>query len=146
MLKLTILQGLPASGKSTFAKEQAKNERHTVIVNRDKIREMLKGEYKNFPFNSRMEELVTRIEDYVLEMSLMDNYNVISDNTNFRFTEAKALDICKKIKDFANITVTHEFIKFDTSLKECIERDKLRENIIGEDIITKMYNKYLKND
>lgn len=145
-MKLIILQGLPASGKSTWAKEKAKAEKRTVIVNRDKIREMLKGEYNLFPFNSSMENLVTLIEDYTLNEALVSGYTVISDNTNFRFNEAKAMHICQKLKDQADVDVHFEIIKFHTSLAECIERDSKRPNPIGKEIITNMYNKYLKDD
>ena len=43
--KVTILQGIPASGKSTYAREQAlANPKEVVIVNRDDIRDSL-GKY-----------------------------------------------------------------------------------------------------
>lgn len=39
MRKLTILQGLPASGKSTYARDHV--DAHTVVVSMDGIRRML---------------------------------------------------------------------------------------------------------
>lgn len=45
MQKVIILQGIPASGKSTWAREQAlARPKEVVIVNRDAIRDSL-GKY-----------------------------------------------------------------------------------------------------
>jgi len=137
--KLYITKGLPASGKSTWSKKKVLEEPDTVIVNRDKIREMLKGEYKNFPFGSRMENIVTEIERFSIEAALADNYSVIVDATNFRFDHS--LD--EEYKESYNIDVeTVDFTHID--LKTCIQRDQQRENPVGKLVIEIMYNKYLK--
>ena len=41
-LKITILIGIPASGKSTYAKDYIRNNADTVRVKRDDLRVMLK--------------------------------------------------------------------------------------------------------
>lgn len=138
MKKLYVLKGLPASGKSTWAKEKAKEEPNTVIVNRDKIREMLKGEYKNFPFGTSMEDLVTEIEHFTFQEALSKGYNVIMDATNFRWNLGKTY-----IKLTYNAEL--EIVSFlDVPLEECIRRDSLREISVGKEVIERMYNKYLK--
>jgi predicted kinase len=143
MSKLIILKGLPASGKSTWAKKQAEANLNTVIVSRDSIREMLKGEYKNFPFGTRMEDLVTMIEEQSVYFSLHQGYTVILDATNFRgHSKWKELldrkigegKVSIEIRDFTNV-----------SLEECIERDKKRSRSVGEHVIKNMYEKYLKS-
>jgi len=136
MRKIIILRGLPASGKSTWAKEQVLKENNWIIVNRDKIREMLKGIYSNFPFGTDMENLVTSIEDKSIYKAVELGYDVIVDATNFRGN--------RWIKYKKDVQFTYK--EFDTSLKECIMRDSLREFPIGKEIIIKMYNKYIKND
>jgi len=132
MGKVIILKGIPASGKSTWAKEQVLKHDNLIIVNRDKIREMLKGVYKNFPFGSDMENLVTSIEDKSIYKALEMGYDVIIDATNLRGNK------------WAKYTTDVEFIykEFDTPLEICLSRDSLRDFPIGEYIITKMYNKY----
>lgn len=136
---LYILRGLPASGKSTWARIQAVEDKNTIIVNRDKIREMLKGDYKLFPFGSKLEELVTVIETKSIKEGLLRYHNVIIDSTGFRFNQKDydfVLDHCGakvKIIDFT-----------DVPLEECIERDKKREISVGENVIRRMYDKYLK--
>ncbi len=144
MAKLFILQGLPASGKSTFAKQKAKEEKNTIIINRDKIREMLKGVYSEFPFGSNMENLVTKIEDHALQSALLQGYNVISDNTNFRFNKGKASHIVRTLAPV--VDVEFEFIMFNTDVKECLERDSKREFPVGKKVITDMYFKYMHDE
>jgi predicted kinase len=140
MLTIFITKGLPASGKSTWAKKKVMEYPNTIIVNRDKIREMLKGEYKNFPFGSSMEKLVTQLERGSVVASLDKGYNVIIDATNFRLPTDWVADIarvydCKvQIIDFTHIDV-----------KTCIQRDQQRENPVGKEVIEGMYNKYLKD-
>jgi predicted kinase len=142
MSKLIILKGLPASGKSTWAVNEVEQNDKLIIVSRDSIREMLKGKYKNFPFGSKMEELVTMIEEQSVYFSLHQGYNVILDATNFRGSSKWKEILDKKIgegkvsieiKDFSNV-----------SLEECIERDKTRSKPVGEEVIKKMYEKYIK--
>jgi predicted kinase len=41
---LYILIGLPGSGKTTWAKNKAKDDLRTVIISRDGFRSMIKGE------------------------------------------------------------------------------------------------------
>ena len=132
MGKVIILKGIPGSGKSTWAKEQVLKHDNLIIVNRDKIREMLKGVYKNFPFGSDMEKLVTSIEDKSIYKALEMGYDIIIDATNLRGNK------------WAKYTTDVEFIykEFDTPLEICLSRDSLRDFPIGEYIITKMYNKY----
>lgn len=142
MLTIFVLRGLPASGKSTWSKKKVLEYPNTVIVNRDSIRTMLKGEYKNFPFGSAMEKLVTKIEEYSVNIALSKGYNVILDATNFRSLEkwymlaANAItqsDVAIEIVDFTHV-----------DLKTCIQRDQQRENPVGKEIIIKMAACYLK--
>lgn len=141
MLTIFITKGLPASGKSTWAKKKCMEYPNTVIVNRDKIREMLKGEYKNFPFGSNMEKLVTQLERGSIAASLNEGYNVIIDATNFRLPLEWIVNISKtydcKVEE---IDFTH------VDLKTCIQRDQQRENPVGKLVIERMYNKYLKDE
>lgn len=134
-----MLKGLPASGKSTWAKQKAQSELNTVIVNRDKIREMLKGEYKSFPFGSKMEDLVTTIEHQSIVEALDNGYSVIVDATNFR-NEHLFRGMCTGLDfdaEFVLVDFTH------VSMEECIRRDSQRENPVGENVIKRMNEKYL---
>jgi predicted kinase len=134
-----MLKGLPASGKSTWAKQKAASEPDTIIVNRDSIRAMLKGEYKLFPFNSPMEDLVTIIEQDMVNAALDQGYSVVVDATNFR-NEFMWRSCCSTLNydaEFILVDFTH------VPLEECIKRDSKREFPVGSEIIKRMYEKYL---
>lgn len=133
MTKILMLRGLPASGKSTYAKELARTKGY-IRVNKDDLRSMLNdGKY-----TGKNEKRVLKIEQMIVEEALTSGRNVIIDNTNFNpIHEQKYLMIAKK----HNAELEVKF--FDTPLEECIERDKKRANGVGESVIRKMYKQYL---
>jgi predicted kinase len=135
MQQLIITVGLPASGKSTFAKAWVlEDPTKRIRVNRDDIRRML-GPY----WVPSREDLVTAIEVQCIIKAIHNKFSVIVDATNFKDYKIKnlslTLGIDPEIKDFTNI-----------SLEECIARDAFRdkEEQVGEEVIRNMYNKYLK--
>lgn len=139
-LQLIYTKGLPASGKTKFSREwvnEAPTER--VRINRDDIRRMI-GPY----WVPSREDLVTMMEDYLISVAIEDEYSVIVDATNFKGGQRfkTILESCINghnveiiIKDFT-----------DTPLEVCLERDKNRskEEQVGEEVIRNFYNKYLK--
>ena len=75
---MLILQGLPASGKNTYAKEWVNQDpKHRVRINRDIMRLML-----NPIYSMDHENLVTDILDFALNNILAHNYDVVIDNMN----------------------------------------------------------------
>lgn len=140
MQQLVICKGLPASGKSTWAKAWVLESPKTRIrVNRDDIRRML-GPY----WVPSREDLVTEYEQDMVTTALRNGYSVIVDATNFK--DQWIIDIHKratayspnielKVQDFTHV-----------SLEECIKRDSLRvkSEQVGEKVIVGMYDKYLK--
>lgn len=133
---LTILRGLPASGKSTWAKEKIK-EGSTLRVCRDDIRNMLIPDYS---FNGEIDEcLVTEIENSSIKEALIYGYDVIVDATNFRGHE-RFIELMPKEEDIDLVIK-----EFNVSLEECIKRDKKREKPTGIKVILGMYNHYIKD-
>lgn len=142
MPKVTILKGLPASGKSTWAKEQVKYDKNTVIVNRDSLRRM-RGEY----WIPSQEDMITEWEDDCIVDALNHGHNVIVDATNLN--DNRSLARIKTWKNRVNeiTNVSHEFIHFtNVDVDECIRRDANRVESVGKEVIMNMYNKYLKPD
>lgn len=133
MLKLIVLQGLPGSGKTTWARNYVKKRKDYVIVNRDSIRHM-RGDY----WIPEQEPLITKIEDMCIEISLKNGYNVIVDATNFR-----GLDRFEKLILDYKEEIDIELKFFDIPLEECILRDSKRENSVGKLVIENMYKKYI---
>ena len=122
MPTLTICIGLPASGKSTWAKNQAKNHANTIVVNRDTLR-------LNNPGKS--EQYIRETRDHSIAMGLGKGFDVISDDTNLIPKTFKHLEDLGKsmganiiVKDFSDVPV-----------EECIRRDTLREASVGEKVI-----------
>ena len=132
---MLILQGLPASGKSTYAKEWVNQDpKHRVRINRDTMRLML-----NPIYSMDHENLVTDILDYALNNILAHNYDVVIDNMNL--SKKYVDDLEAKAKE-ANYEIVIKSFK-DVPLDVCIERDSKRELSIGKSVITALHKKYL---
>jgi predicted kinase len=135
-MKILVLQGLPASGKSTFAKITISQNPNWVRVNRDDIRTML-----SFQWNNQYEDLVKSIEADIVKTIIRQGYSVIIDDTNLN---PKICDNWKEVANELSCNISFKF--FHCPVAECIRRDKVRPNHSGETIIKALYNKYLKID
>ncbi len=130
--KLIVLQGAPAAGKSTWAREFVTGKTDWVIVNRDSLRNMC-GDY----WIPSREDYITTLEENSITSALSSKYNVIIDSTNLNpKTIAKWKEIAEKFK--AEI----EFKEFYIPFEEAVERDSKRENPVGKKVIKKFYRMY----
>lgn len=134
-MKLLLLKGLPASGKTTFAKELVRNDGNWVRVNKDDLRNMLNGG----KWSGARERKVVELERRLVTEALENGKNVVVDDTNLNPTHEQYF---KELAESHN--VDFEIREFDTPLEECIKRDNARPNGVGETVIRKMYNQYLK--
>lgn len=132
MPKLLILQGAPASGKSTFARQLAHEDKSYVIVNRDSIRNS-RGDY----WIPSQEDYITSIEEFSIKNALGRGYNVIVDATNLN---PITINKWKVIADEFNAEI--EFKMFEISFEDAVARDKLRDNSVGEKVIKEFFRKY----
>lgn len=132
-----MTKGLPASGKTTWTKELLKSEPGKwKRVNKDDLRAML----DNSQWSKQNEKFIISSRDTLIHISLNDGYSVIVDDTNLH--PKHEIDLKKIAEDHA---VTFEIKDFsEVSLNECLRRDKLRVNAVGEKVIMRMYNQYLK--
>jgi predicted kinase len=138
MPTLTLLRGLPGSGKSTWAKEQvAKDPTKTVRVNKDDLRAMLHaGVWKG----DKTERLVLAVRDDIVHEALAGGIDVIVDDTNLEPKHEQELrEIASDYK--AKFIVNESFL--DVPLKDCIKNDLKRPNSVGHKVINKMHIKYL---
>lgn len=143
--QLIYCTGLPASGKSTWSKEQVANSNGTIKrVNKDDLRAML-----DVSVHSKdREKFVVDIRDEIIRRTLREGKSVISDDTNFgqkhpaRFQEladeytAETGNPCE---------VIHKSFE-DVSVQECIKRDAGRTGVahVGEKVIMRMYSQFLR--
>lgn len=137
-MKIIMTKGLPASGKSTWARQYVLDHPDYMRVNKDELRQMIHAG----KWSKSNERQIMIARDLIIQQSLKAGNSIIVDDTNFapahekRFREL-AIEYGAKfeIKDFT-----------DVNIDECIARDQKRPNYVGEKIIRKMYSQYLKTD
>jgi hypothetical protein len=77
--KLILCKGLPASGKSTWARELIDKEPEKwKRINKDDLRLML----DNNKWSKKNEQCVLKIRDLLIKQFMEDGYNIIIDDTN----------------------------------------------------------------
>ncbi|MEG0773596.1 AAA family ATPase [Clostridium sp.] len=129
---LLVLIGVPASGKTTFAKEFIKDKSTWIRISREDIKLMC-GNY----WALSREALINSYEELMIEKALVNNYNVIIDSTNLNHkTKIKWEALAYKL----NIKLQYK--EFIIPYKEAIKRDKNRAIHVGEDNIRMLYRKY----
>ena len=131
-MKLLMLKGLPASGKSTFARKLA--EDGYIRVNKDDLRSMLHAG----KWSKENEKQILRLRDSIIVDSLVVGKSVVVDDTNLAAKHKERLQqIAREYK------AQFETKFFDTSVEECIKRDLGRAVSVGEKVIRDMYKQFL---
>jgi predicted kinase len=131
-LKLILTKGLPASGKTTWAKEYIQKYPETANLCKDDLRLQLSG-------TNKREKRIIKVRDLLTEYYFEQGYSVIWSDTNLNpVHQRKATELAAKyqaelvIQDFTNV-----------ALAECIRRDLVRSNSVGQQAIEQMYYDYL---
>ena len=140
MKKILILRGIPASGKSTFAKKLVKeNPGVYKRINRDDLREM----FDTYHFSRDNEKFVKRVRDLLIREALRDGKHVIVDDTNLSMKNVNRItqlaeEHRKKTGEPVEVTVK----EFEVTLAEALERDAKREKRVGDRVIRKMHRQF----
>lgn len=132
-MKLTILKGLPASGKSTLAEEIIRSSGNTVRINKDLLRKMLHFD----KFTWQNEQITREMSRSLAQILLGTDRNVIIDDTNLN---PGTLQSWKDLGKGVNAKI--EVINVDTPWQECVLRDAKRENSVGASVIKNMALQY----
>lgn len=128
--------GLPASGKTTWARELVRLKPRTVRANRDDIRQQL----HEGRFSGGNEKIVTKVQDAVIRAGIADGRDVVVDDTNLNpKTRARLAHLAEECG--ASLVSNCDFV--DVPLRDCIERDLRRERPVGEHVIRRMWEQYL---
>ena len=127
MPKLIMLIGLPGSGKSTYAKSLLDPEGKVKYCSSDEVRKELYGD-ENIQGNPQtvFEHLHNNVAMY-----LHQGYDVVYDATNV--TRKNRKGVIDKFNNVADIEAHVVWAPYE----ECIQRDKSRTHVVGEDVIRK---------
>jgi predicted kinase len=130
------MRGLPASGKSTRATQLVESKGHYKRINRDSLRTMVDcGK-----FTDAKEKLIRKSELALAGLYLEAGFTPIIDDCNLaptamsmwqEFSQAQSARV--EIEDFTHVSV-----------ETCIERDRKRQNYVGEKVIRRMYRDFLQ--
>jgi len=133
--KVLILRGLPASGKTTYARSL--EEKGWVRVEKDDIRKDSRLFKDGVYIHKRGDEgIVIKERNRLIRQALNRGKNVVSSDTNL--LPQHVASISSIAREFGAIVETKDFL--DIPLAELIERDKNREKPVGEAVIRKMFH------
>ncbi len=142
MSKLIICRGIQGSGKSTFAKEWAKEDpKNRVRFNWDDMRNMM-GEYW-VPERENTGIMKTLRASFLNEM-MQKGWDIIIDNMNLNPKDWEFYEgVVKSFNETTSgIKYEIEYKDFFTPVEECIRRDAMRPNPIGEQVIRATWKRY----
>jgi len=141
---LLALRGLPASGKSTYAKalvageeklDAADKNTKWVRVNKDDLRNMI----HNGKWGQKNEDIIKLARNALIKSSLSAGYNVVVDDTNF--SDRHIVTFKEIAKQYGVEFKVHDF---DVDFGECVKRDLKRIESVGKDVIFEMHQKFIR--
>lgn len=136
MTDITLTYGLPASGKSTWARQMVGDSAGKILrVNMDDIRSMMGFGHDSgpAPWSKELENIALDTQDKAILAAVKGGHDVIVDNTHIEQKMPKRIkrlfdgDVDFHVKDFTDVPVS-----------VCIMQDKMRGGLVGEDVIRKM--------
>lgn len=139
--KVIITRGLPASGKSTWADAFIADNPNYINIEKDVIRTDARL-FKDGMYNHKRgdEGVVLKERDRLIHQALAEGRGVVVSDTNLVQKHiaqisniAKQYGVEVEIKDFLNVP-----------LGELIERDRNRDESVGEQVIRRMFHQQVK--
>ncbi len=142
MHKIILTQGIQGSGKSTWAKQWVEEDPiNRVRWNNDDCRKMC-GPY----WILEREDFIAHIRKNFIHQAMQSKKDIVIDDMNLN---PKTIEHYKMVVIHYNDSkkpedqYVLEFKNFfNTSVEECVRRDSLRPNPIGEKVIRETFNKY----
>lgn len=138
MVTVTLTEGLPGSGKTTWAKTMIDAHPNKYKrINKDDLRSML----DNSKFSNDNEKFVLQVRDSLILAAIENGKHVIIDDTNLSSKHKERIKQLIRgkgeliIKDFTHVPI-----------ETCIKNDLNRFNSVGEGVIRDMYNQFLRKE
>lgn len=144
MKTVLILRGLPASGKSTFAKQLLdEHPGQYKRLNKDELRAMLDNNHHT----TANEKFVEKVRDMMLVEALHAGKHVVIDDTNLSDRPLERItQVVQRYSKDTGEEVKIEIKDIDTSLEVCLARDAKREKQVGKKVIMRMYKQHMLRD
>lgn len=143
MKKLTIMRGLPASGKSTYAKSVASRDpQNTLIVSRDSIRRTVFNETQKTVLNHKLEQRVTKLQEALVTAALEAGRHVIIDDTNLRARYARRWATLAH-----SLGAPYEVVSLKKELHDLhrLNDRRPKEEQVPQQVITDLWNRFPQN-
>ena len=137
--KMIVLQGLPASGKTSYALSlQRQNPGIYKRICPAQIRKMLNADH----FDRGNEAEIRHYSRFLIKDSLDQGYSVIIDACNLKKEQLSFYQsILEEIKAKSGKQIAFEKIFLDIPISECVQRDALRKEGVGMASIRMQYNR-----
>lgn len=129
--ELLMLIGLPASGKTTWAKRFCAERPEYVRISNDNLRVELFG--PGATYNPPREPHVTALRRQRMGEALAAGHSVVLDNMNMSGNAMREAQWMARRHG-----VRLRFQRFDVPIGECIRRDGLRQRPVGAAVIRQM--------
>lgn len=141
MATLTIMRGLPASGKSTWARKHVADHPDTVIVSLDGLRRMMMGSLTDYHTRrtERTEQLVARAAHATVCDALRKGVNVIMDAQNATMERVREL-----VQLAANCDADVNIVAFTCSLGMLLEcnRNRAEDDRVPEEYLRSQFKRF----
>jgi len=132
--RVHLMRGLPASGKTTRARELvAASNGRMRRVNLDDLRAMLDPGTDRERKSAAHEETVLAIQDAAVLAAVGGGFDIVVDNTHL---VARIPNRLKRVLAGRAVFEVHDFT--GVPVEECLRRDALRPNPVGEQAILGM--------
>jgi predicted kinase len=136
MAKLLVLQGLPASGKSTYARELLASSPagYALRINNDDLSTMMFG--SAFGGGANAAQLLGKLRADLVRLAFRNGFElVILDNTNLN---KKSVDRLRKLAEDCEVEFELDDSFLSVKVFECLRRNALRENPVPDSVIIQM--------
>ena len=134
MSKIILTRGLPASGKSTWAKEFVRFNPNTVRVSRDDLRAQM---YPGADYRDIDEDLITEAETALVRAALRQGKTVVVDAMHLQQ---------RYINRWQKLGYPVEIVEFHTDEATLLVRNTNRESRVPNHVIVNNYKKFVNKD